>query len=853
MKISLRWLSDYIELADYANKPEDLGEILTRAGLEVEDMHRPGRDLKHVFIGCVLEKSKHPNADKLSLCRVTTGEGQVHQIVCGAQNHKTGDRVAVALPGAVLPGGFAIQKSEIRGVESHGMLCSYKELGVTPKVAEGSPPSTTGIIIFPADAPIGKTYVEYAGLDDVIFELKVTPNRADCLSHFGLARELSALLNRPLKPVRPEFTPSTELTRAKFKVQVRAPDLCPRYSGRLIRQVKVGPSPEWLQNRLESVGLASINNIVDSTNFVLMELGQPLHAFDASQILHDELIIDRASAGEKFVSLDGTTLTLRGGELTIRDSEKVLCLAGAIGGKNSGVSESTTTIFLESAFFVSPSVRRTARAHGVETESSYRFSRGVDAGGVALALDRATELILKVAGGEATQIPFDIIGELPERKWMTITADLISQRMGYVAEVAVAVDYLKRLGCEVKTPSGVLTGASLIEVKAPSFRFDLEQEMDLVEEYARMLGYAEIPETLPPNQELPSGHDPVFEGGKKIGSILRAVGFSQAWNFAFAKESQEKAFLGDLGALRETGLSVSSDWVRILNPLNEDLNVLRGSLSSGLLQNAKLNSHRGNSAGRLFEIGMTVGKSINPAGDKSASVRQSPAHEAPVSAAPVYAERWRLGLISWGFAKNVWNQKPLAPQVFEIKGALEHLLAGLGVKDFQWKNGEFAKAPSFLHAGQWAELTVEGRKVGFIGALHPQILDDEKIREPVALGEIELEFYLNGGQSLARSQAMRTLAISKFPPVDRDFAFLMPMSLPAEAVARAIKEAVGVLCVGVEVFDVYQGPELPTGHRSVAFSMRLQGESSTLQEVEILAVQEKVLATVRDKFGLIPR
>ncbi|MBK7962563.1 MAG: phenylalanine--tRNA ligase subunit beta [Bdellovibrionales bacterium] len=853
MKISLRWLSEYIEIADYLNKPEELGEILTRAGLEVEDLQKQGKDLHHVYIGCVLEKSKHPNADKLSLCRVTTGEGQVHQIVCGAQNHKTGDRVAVALPGAVLPGGFAIQKSEIRGVESHGMLCSYKELGVTPTQAEGSPPSTTGIIIFPEDAPIGKTYVEYAGLDDVIFEFKVTPNRADCLSHYGLARELSALLSRPLKPVQPELQTAAELTSAHFKVEVKAQDLCPRYTGRLIRQVKVGPSPEWLRKRLEAVGLASINNIVDTTNFVLMELGQPLHAFDASQIQGHHLVIDRARAGESFVSLDGTTLTLKGDELTIRDPEKVLCLAGTIGGKNSGVSETTTTIFLESAFFVSQSVRRTARGHGIETESSYRFSRGVDAGGVSLALDRATELILKLAGGEATQAPFDIVGTLPERKWIAITADLISQRMGYLADAATAAGFFKRLGCEVKTPSGVLSGKSIIEVKAPSFRFDLEQEMDLVEEYARLRGYSEIPETLPPNQELPTGHDPVFEGGKKIGSILRSVGFSQAWNFAFAKESHEKNFLGDLSALKATGLSMSPEWVRVLNPLNEDLNVLRGSLVNGLFQNAKLNSHRGNSAGRLFEIGMTFGKTDG--GIASGIVTGIVTGRAE----KLYTERWRLGLISWGFSKSVWNQKPLAPQVFEVKAALSHLLNALGVMDLQWHNGEFSKAPSFLHAGQWAELSVGGHKVGFIGTLHPQILEEEKIREPVAVGEIELEFCLDlaqslsKGQVLSRGQTPRTLSISKFPAVDRDFAFLMPVLLPAESVAIAMKDAAGPLCLGVEVFDVYQGPELPAGYRSVAFSMRLQGESATLQESEIQGVQERVLAAVRGKYSLSPR
>ena len=393
MKISLRWIADYIQLDDYFQKPAELGEILTKAGLEVEDLQNPAVALKNVFVGHILEKDKHPGADKLSLCRVSTGNNLIHQIVCGAQNHKAGDRVIVALPGAILPGNFAIKKSAIRGIESSGMLCSYKEIGL-PQVSDG-------IAILPADAPVGKPYAEYAGLDDVIFELKVTPNRADCLSHYGLARELSALIARPLKVLKPEFKLSSESTEKNIKVEVKDNNLCPRYTGRLIKNVKVAPSPDWLRIKLEQVGLSSINNIVDATNFVMMELGQPLHAFDAGLISKNHLLIDKAVKGEKFTSLDGTVLTLKGDELTIRDADKALCLAGTIGGSNSGVSEKTVNIFLESAYFLPMSVRKTSRQHGVETDSAYRFSRGVDPQGSLLALERATEIILKVAGGEA--------------------------------------------------------------------------------------------------------------------------------------------------------------------------------------------------------------------------------------------------------------------------------------------------------------------------------------------------------------------------------------------------------------------------------------------------------------------
>ena len=366
MKISLKWLNDYVDVTEFFQKPEELAEALTRAGLEVEDIVNRAKDFNHVVVGHILEKDKHPNADKLSLCRVSTGD-VVHQIVCGAQNHKAGDRVIVALPGAVLPGNFAIKKSAVRGVDSAGMLCSLKELGLAKE--------SDGIAILPADAPVGKPYAEYGGYDDINFELKVTPNRADCLSHFGLAREVACLFGKELKAPKAEPKLSAQSTKSAIKLEVKAFDLCPRYTGRYLKGVKVGPSPEWLKHRLESVGLNSINNIVDATNYVMMELGQPLHAFDANFIGGKTIIVDRAKAGEAFITLDGSEIKLTGEELTIRDDKHPVCLAGVVGGKNSGVSDGTTEVFLESAYFVPMSARKTSRTHGIDTDSAYRLDR----------------------------------------------------------------------------------------------------------------------------------------------------------------------------------------------------------------------------------------------------------------------------------------------------------------------------------------------------------------------------------------------------------------------------------------------------------------------------------------------
>ena len=475
MKISLKWLNDYVDIKDYFRKPEELGEILTQAGLELEEITQQGKDLSHVVIGVILEKAKHPDADKLSVCRVTTGEGVVHQIVCGAQNHQANDRVIVALPGAVLPGGFAIKNSTIRGVESGGMLCSFKELGL--------PPKGDGIVILPGDAPIGKEYAEYAGLDDVNFELKVTPNRADCLSHYGLAREIACLLKKELKPINPVFKINSESTKKQIQLDVRAADLCLRYTGRYIKGVRVEPSPAWLKNRLESVGLNSINNIVDITNFVMMELGQPLHAFDATAIAGQTVIVDRATLGEKFTTLDGTELKFLGGELTIRDSERALCVAGTIGGMNSGVSGKTNSVFLESAYFLPMSVRKTSRSLGIDTDSAYRFSRGVDPEGALRALDRAVELMLQIAGGEAFSDHHDFYPAPVKKSAISIDIQTVTDRLGFEAQQEKFVDYMKRLGCEVELQNG---GQFL--VTPPTFRVDIDHEMDLVEEYARLEG-----------------------------------------------------------------------------------------------------------------------------------------------------------------------------------------------------------------------------------------------------------------------------------------------------------------------------------------------------------------------------
>ncbi|MDG0817390.1 phenylalanine--tRNA ligase subunit beta [Bdellovibrio svalbardensis] len=811
MKISLKWLQDYVDVNEFFSKPEVLGEALTRAGLEVEEITNLAKDFNHVVIGHILEKDKHPNADKLSLCRVSTGD-VVHQIVCGAQNHKAGDRVIVALPGAVLPGNFAIKKSAVRGVDSAGMLCSLKELGLAKE--------SDGIEILPADAPIGKPYAEYGGYDDITFELKVTPNRADCLSHFGLAREVACLLGKDLKAPAAEPKVSSQSSKSAIALDVKAFDLCPRYTGRFIKGVKVGPSPAWLKNRIESVGLNSINNIVDVTNYVMMELGQPLHAFDASFIAGKKIVVDRATAGEAFITLDGTEIKLTGEELTIRDANHPVCLAGVVGGKNSGVSDATVDLFLESAYFVPASARKTSRAHGITTDSAYRFSRGVDPDGALRGLNRATALILEVAGGEAYGDHHDFYPNPVKKSPVTISVQTVSDRLGYEALEDKFVDFMKRLGCEI-AKSG-----SSYSVLPPTFRFDLEQDMDLVEEYARLNGYEHIPETLPVFIKPPSNHDKGFMLNRSTSELVRAEGYQQAVNFAFVGSKAEKAFLGASAALKSAGFAISEKEIRIMNPLNEEMDVMRSSLSFGLFRNLNTNFHYGNMQGRLFEIGSTF------------FVKEDGS----------YGESSHMGFALWGKSDNLWNKSLDYPIVFELKATVEALMKSLNISSYTWVTPPKTEVPAFMHQGQYAQLMVEGKKVGFIGTLHPVLLDENKIRVPAAIGEFDLDQLYKG-----QPRPYRISSISKFPVVERDFAFQMDKSLKVGDVLKDIRKAAAGLLVNVEVFDLYEGDKMEAGKKSVAIRLWLQDKNATLQENQINEVSTKVLESLKKNFDLSVR
>lgn len=823
MKISLKWLSDYLDLQDDMTKPDGLAALLTAAGIEVEAVQNLAKSFDHVVIGEILKKDQHPNADRLTLCQVSTGEGVVHQIVCGARNHNAGDRIVVALPGAVLPGNFVIKRSKIRDVESGGMLCSEKELGLKEE--------SEGILILPKDAPVGKPFAAYMGLDDVLFELKVTPNRADCLSHFGLAREIGTLRGREARFPNEPIAENGGSTRSQVQVELKDSEMCPRYAGRGVRGVKVGPSPDWLKKRLEAVGINSINNVVDVTNFVMLELGQPLHAFDVRSLQGRKVVIDRAVAGETFTTLDGTDLKLDGSELTIRDGERAVALAGIVGGKNSGIQDDTTEIFIESAYFTPAAVRRTARKFGVETDSSYRFARGTNPEAVPLALNRAAHLVQKVAGGEIMGEPYDLYPHPIVRAPIEISVSMVSERLGYQVAPEDFKNWMKRLGCSLDPLKGSGQADSW-QILPPMFRWDLTIDMDLVEEYARLNGYQHIPESLPSLSYMPAENDLMFTLEAKIRRLLQGEGALQAINYGFISSTFQTRILGDVARMNAVGLDVAAEPVRLVNPLNEELNVMRTALVPGLLKNMQHNSRHGNTFGRLFELGF--GHSVQIGGDGK----------------KVYLQQSRLGFAYWGVPADLWKNgdSKEAPTVFSVKATVENLLRALGLRKWRWVQMISGSTPEFLHPGQAASLEVEGKVCGFIGTLHPLLAEELKIRESAAVAEFNLERLLTGQPRFPQYQA-----ISKMPAVDRDIALVMPKELAAASVEAEIRKTAGQLLRELRIFDVFEGGTLPEGQKSVAFRMIFQAQDSTLEDEKVNEMRDKVVKAVVDKFGVSVR
>ncbi|RME14705.1 MAG: phenylalanine--tRNA ligase subunit beta, partial [Bdellovibrio sp.] len=698
--------------------------------------------------------------------------------------------------------------------------CSESELGLSEE--------SEGILILPAEAPVGEEFAKYFHYDDVIFEVSVTPNRADCLSHWGLARELSCLLNRPC--VMPEIQLETRAFPEEERVKVEVEDFerCPRYSGRLVRNIKVGPSPQWLKRRLESVDLKSINNVVDITNYVMMELGQPLHAFDVREIKGHVIRVGCSVPQETFVTLDGTEIELTGKELMIRDAERPLALAGVVGGLHSGVKDSTTEVFVESAHFTPSTVRRASRSFGIETDSAYRFSRGTDPEMVEVALRRACELLQKIAGGEVSDTFEDIYPNPQEPVSIEVQVPHVEERLGYSVAAEDFSHWMERLGCEVEE---FKKDKQRLLVKTPSYRWDLESEIDLVEEYARLHGYEHIPETFPPLEFPPSEHEKSYLHTRRVVDLLSHSGYLQAVNYHFIGNKFQSEFLlkgktqEEFQSPRFTslGLGYHRSPVFIKNPLSEELNVMRLSLLPGLFKNL-LHSYRyGASWGRLFEVGFVF--SNNP-----------------------ITQEQRLGFLAWGHQENLWEKNLDRPVVYDLKADVETFLRYLGSSSFHWKEIRKEDELPFLHPGQSRVLFYEGQVVGLIGSLHPQLLEEHKIRSSCAVAEFHFEKMMQG-----QPRRPKIKPLSKFPLVERDLAFVMPENMPVENVLKELKRQGKDILKEAVVFDVYRGKGIPEGQKSVSFRLFYQNEKGTLSDKELLQLQEQSIKNVSEKLNISVR
>ena len=801
MKFSINWLNDFVKVSDFISKPDKLCESLTRAGLEIEAVENFKEQFKNVVVGEILSVDKHPNADRLTLCKVSTGKN-TYSIVCGAKNHKAGDKVALALEGAVLPGDFKIKKAKVRGEESEGMLASASELGLESNNKED------GILILDPKSKPGTDFATHYGLNDVVLDVNVTPNRSDCLSHLGLAREVSCLFDRSFSKKEAKLKTDKKLSvKKKIKVQVSDTKNCPRYSGYYIEGVSIKESPEWLKQKLQSVGLKSINNVVDVTNYVLWDRGQPLHAFDADKL--SAVSIGKSKKGEKLLTLDDSTITLTGEELTIRDSDKPVALAGVIGGKDSAVSDTTKNIFLESAYFQPEDIRKTSRKFGIQTDSSYRFSRGIDFESVKENLDFAVCLIQELAGGTVSSDFYDIHKKSKKESKIKISLSDLNTRLGYNVQSSSFLKWMKQLKCEVKK----ITKESF-EVVPPSFRNDLEIKEDLIEEFARLEGYDNVPDNISPKVLAFKEWDSLFIKQQNLQSLIKNRGWYQSINYSFSDPEVYKDFLNSKEELASLGLS-AIDFIPVQNPISSQLSIMKNFLTPDIFNNVCHNFRHGNKSGKIFEISPVFFKEGNS-----------------------YKQNMHLCLAQWGKPNHLWESEN-PKNVFHLKSLIESVLNQLSYKGFQWKQIE-TPVP-FLHPKQTLVLEVHKKAIGYVGTVHPHFQSKYKIQKDIALAELNLSKLWD-----QPTKKLKFQKISPFLTVEKDLTFVIPNDMPVSKVQNEIQKVLGSVCNKVEVFDLYES----NNERAVSLRLYLTPEKSAWTDKDLQGFQNQVIDHIRSKLSI---
>lgn len=778
MKFSESWLRT---LVDTQLSSEELSHLLTMAGLEVEGLEPVAPQFNDVVVAQVLEVVKHPDADRLNVCKVDTGSGQPTTIVCGAPNVAVGLKVPCALPGAELPGDFVIKIAKVRGIESSGMLCSAKELGIAEEAS--------GLLVLPVEAPVGQSIRDYLDLDDQQFELKLTPNRADCLSLSGVAREVAAIAGAQARLIE---VPEVAATIADQRpVVLDAPAACPLYYGRVIKGVDAkAPTPDWMKRRLERSGIRAISALVDVTNYVMLELGQPLHAFDNTR-LEGAVHARMARADEKLLLLNEQTIAIDSDILMIADDAKPLAMAGIMGGEESGITLETGELFLESAFFAPKAIAGRARRYGFGSDASHRFERGVDFGGTRRAMERATQLILDICGGAAGPV-VEARAELPARK----PVRLRTARACAVIGMKFSPEQIAGLFSGLGLPF-VREGDDFL-VTPPSWRFDIEIEEDLIEEIARLFGYDNIPAPAPRGRLKMMVQPEAQRPQARIRQMLVDRGYQEVVNFAFVEEAWEADFAANAAP------------IRLANPIASQMAVMRSTLFGGLISNLVTNLKRKQTRVRLFETGRTFYRD---------------AQGTPVAG---FHQPWKLAGLAYGGAlPDGWGSGARKLDFYDVKGDLEALLAPEPLR--------FEKlAHPALHPGRAAKVFLAGCKIGVIGELHPEWV--QKYDLPQAPVLFELDF---GSLKAARVPAY--VEVSKFPPVIRDLAILVDQDLPLQRLLDGLKGQLPVLVQDIQLFDLYVGKGVPENKKSLAFRIVMQDTQRTLQDAEVdLAVQQLV-------------
>lgn len=787
MKISFNWLKQYVA-CDLS--PEELAQKLTLAGLEVEEMERIGSDVSGVVAAKVLKVEKHPNADKLRVCQVDDGQA-IHHVVCGAPNVAEGQTVPLARLGAKLTGGVEIKPVTLRGIESKGMLCSERELGLSD--------AHQGILVLdPQKHALGSPFPVSTEPPDTVFEIAVTPNRPDCLSHIGIAREAAAILETTLKRPDVDFPEEGPAAETCVRIEIQAPEACPRYTARVIQGVTIGESPQWLKTRLQAVGIRSINNVVDVTNFVLMETGHPLHAFDYDQVQGQTIVVCTAQEGEVFTTLDDQERKLEAGDLLICDGERPVALAGIMGGLNSEISETTTNILLESAYFDPMTIRRTAKRLGMSTDASQRFERGADPLGTPYAADRAAQLIVQLAGGTVAKGRVDALPSPIVPKTVTLRPARVNHVLGSDLKADEMKSILRRLELDVK-------GDDPMAVTVPTFRPDLRREIDLIEEVVRLYGFDRIPPKNIMVLPLTDNRNPVTDFVESLRDHLAGQGFYECVHSSMVPRGHAQ-------------IEPAVRPVPIQNPLSPETAVLRTRLIPSLLTAVAWNQNRSTSSVRLFEIGKQFQR--RPDGGT--------------------AEQLALGvLLSGGDDRGAfWKSAQAEWDFYAIKGVLMGLMSR-----FHLEVQLEAMPHPFFTPDTSVSILLNGKPVGMMGEIGRELRTQWDLALPAFAFEIDVPPLIE-----AVSQRMAFTPIPKFPAVKRDLALVVDEAIPVATVQATIRSAGGPQCIGAELFDLYQGDQIPQGKKSVAFALAFQSPERTLTDKEIAPLMAAIVQDVTTNF-----